>query len=180
MGKQSLQLRNINMVTSFLIVPVFEHLNGVSKTECPRYYRKLHGISKQIRNLNRYRAKRSALCINITAGRNSERKSTRFLFHWSQDIAKHGDQNCQAFERFPLWFFFPFDSHPGLTWFYVLLIEPTGQSSNSYWAKFDAEKYSISTHKWCDYWNYLWERAWKWMEDDGPNRQERYFKSFYL
>lgn len=74
------------MVTSCLIVPAFEHLGGVSKTECPRYYRKLHGISKQIRNLNRYRAKRSALCINITAGRNSERKSTRFLFHWSQEI----------------------------------------------------------------------------------------------
>ena len=74
------------MVTSCLIVPAFEHLDGVSKTECPRYYRKLHGISKQIRNLNRYRAKRSALCINIAAGRNSERKSTRFLFHWSQEI----------------------------------------------------------------------------------------------
>lgn len=50
----------------------------------------------------------------------------------TRDITKHGDQNCQAFERSPLWFFFPFDSHPGLTWFYVLLIEPTGQSSNSY------------------------------------------------
>lgn len=74
------------MVTSCLIVPAFEHLDGVSKTECPRYYRKLRGLSKQIRNLNRYRAKRSALCINITAGRNSERKSTRFLFHWSQEI----------------------------------------------------------------------------------------------
>lgn len=74
------------MVTSCLIVPAFEHLDGVSKTECPRYYRKLRGLSKQIRNLNRYRAKRSALCINITAGKNSERKSTRFLFHWSQEI----------------------------------------------------------------------------------------------
>lgn len=74
------------MVTSCLIVPAFEHLGDVSKTECPRYYRKIRGISKQIRNLNRYRAKRSALCINITAGRNSERKSTRFLFHWSQEI----------------------------------------------------------------------------------------------
>ena len=50
----------------------------------------------------------------------------------TRDIAKHGDQNCQAFERSPLWLSFPFDSHPGLTWFYVLLIEPTGQSSNSY------------------------------------------------
>lgn len=50
----------------------------------------------------------------------------------TRDITKHGDQNCQAFERSPLWFFFPFGSHPGLTWFYVLLIEPTGQSSNSY------------------------------------------------
>ena len=121
------------MVTSCLIVPAFEHLDGVSKTECPRYYRKLHGISKQIRNLNRYRAKRSALCINITSGRNSERKSIKVSVSLiTRDIAKHGDQNCQAFERSPLWLFFPFDSHPGLTWFYVLLIEPTGQSSNSY------------------------------------------------
>ena len=35
----------------------------------------------------------------------------------TRDIAKHGDQNCQAFKRSPLWLFFPFDSHPGLTWF---------------------------------------------------------------
>lgn len=140
------------MVTSCLIVPAFEHLDGVSKNECPRYYRKLHGISKQIRNLNRYRAKRSALCINITAGRNSERKSTRFLFHWSQEILPNMETKIVKHSNVLLYSFsFHLILTLGLTWFYVLLIEPTGQSSNSYWAKFDAEKYSISTRKWCDY-----------------------------